>query len=321
MLGRNGAARSRANLEFFFHWRRVHVKVYPSMPEDAPPGSAPPQEFRALRDLIVRRRDRLPKRLVQVADFAAAQPQEIAFRTVADIARAAGVQPSTLVRFAQALGYAGFSDLQAVFRSYARDRWPDYDARLEALRAERPDGTGDDPVALLQSFVSAGATSLDRLHAAIDPEALALAVRTLAAADNIFLVAARRSYPVTAYLSYALRRLGVRCELADWAGGLAPEQVLLLRPADAMLAISFTPYAPATVDLTTAAFRRGTRVVAITDSPFSPLIQSASVWLEVAEADHLGFRSLAGSFALATALAVAVARRRSDEQNKNSILT
>jgi DNA-binding MurR/RpiR family transcriptional regulator len=283
------------------------------MPDDAP-GSAPPQEFRALRDLIVRRRDGLPKRLVQVADFSIAQPQEIAFRTVAHIAGAAGVQPSTVVRFAQALGYAGFSDLQAVFRSHARDRWPDYDARLEALRAE-PDGHGDDPAALLQSFVQASAVSLERLRGAIDTEALALAVRTLAAAETVFLVAARRSYPVTAYLSYALRRLGIRCELADWAGGLAPEQVTLLRPTDAMLAISFTPYAQATVDLTTAAFRRGTKVVAITDSPFSPLIQAATVWLEVAEADHLGFRSLAGSFALATTLAVGLARRRSDEQN------
>ena len=122
-------------------------------------------------------------------------------------------------------------------------------------------------------------------------------------------------------LAYAMRRLGIRCELADWAGGLAPEQVTLLRPTDAMLAISFTPYAQATVDLTTAAFRRGIKVVAITDSPFSPLIQAATVWLEVAEADHLGFRSLAGSFALATTLAVGVARERSAEQNKNSILT
>jgi len=90
---------------------------------------------------------------------------------------------------------------------------------------------------------------------------------------------------VTSYLAYAMRRLGIRCDLADWAGGLAAEQVALLRPADVMLAISFTPYAQATVDLASAAFRRGIKVIAITDSPFSPLIQAATAWLEVAEAD------------------------------------
>lgn len=289
-------------------------------PETATP-ETPPQDFRALRDLIVRRREALPKRLVQVADYAVRQPQEIAFRTVAHIAAAAGVQPSTLVRFAQALGYAGFSDLQAVFRAHARDRWPDYDTRLEALRAEQAGGAGDDAGALLRDFVHASMVSLERLLGATDTEALATAVRTLAAAETICLVAARRSFPVTAYLAYALRRLGIRCEQADWAGGLAAEQVALLRPGDALLAISFTPYAPATVDLTTAAYRRGIGVVAITDSPFSPLIQAATVWLEVAEADHLGFRSLAGSLALATTLAVGVARARGSKQNENSILT
>ncbi len=272
-----------------------------------PQNPPPPQDFATLRELMMQRRDTLPKRLAQIADFALRQPQEIAFRTVADVAAQADVPPSALVRFAQALGYAGFSDLQAVFRSHARDRWPDYDARLEALR----DGAAaDGPAALLHGFVEAGAVSLARLRGSLDPALLAAAVHTLAGADSVFLAASRRALPITAYLAYALRRLGLRCELADNAGGLAPEQVALLTPRDAVLAISFTPYAPATVELAASAHRRGIPVVAITDSPFSPLTQLAGIWLEVAEADHLGFRSLAASFALATTLAVAVAQER-----------
>jgi DNA-binding MurR/RpiR family transcriptional regulator len=269
--------------------------------------AAPPQDFAALRDLMVRRRDSLPKRLAQIADYALRQPQEIAFRTVAEIAGQADVPPSALVRFAQALGYTGFSDLQSVFRAHARDRWPDYDSRLEALRDE---AAGEGPMALLRSFADAGAVSLDRVCRSIDPAGLAAAVGILADANSICLVASRRSYSITTYLAYALRRLGTRCELADQSGGLAPEQVALLTARDALLTVSFTPYAPASIDLTAAARRRGVPVVAITDSPFSPLTQLATVWLEVAEADHLGFRSLSASFALATTLAVAVARER-----------
>lgn len=269
--------------------------------------AAPPQDFTALRDLMARRRDQLPKRLAQIADFALRQPQEIAFRTVAEIAAQAQVPPSALVRFAQALGFTGFSDLQAVFRAYARDRWPDYDARLDALR---DGGAADGPAALLDGVIEAGAVSLERLRGTLAPASLAAGIRLLAEADSIFLAAARRAFPVAAYLAYALRRLGVRCELADHAGGLAPEQVALLTPRDALLAISFTPYAPATIDLAAAAHRQGVRVVAITDSPFSPLTRLAAIWLEVAEADHLGFRSLAASLALATTLAVGVAQQR-----------
>ena len=280
-----------------------------------PAAAAPPLDFRALRELIVRRRDGLPKRLRQVADFSVAQPQEIAFRTV----RTSPPPPASSHRHwcgsRRRWATMGFPTCGGV--PLAR---PGSVAGLRRAAAGaatgRADGAGDGPAALLQDFVRASEVSLERLRGATDPEALALAVHTLAVAESILPAASRRSFPVTAYLAYAMRRLGIRCDPADWAGGLAQEQVALLRPGDAMLAISFTPYAAATVELTNAASRRGVKVVAITDSPFSPLIQPASVWLEVAEADHLGFRSLAGSFALATTLAVGVARQRSADRTK-----
>jgi DNA-binding MurR/RpiR family transcriptional regulator len=54
----------------------------------------------------------------------------------------------------------------------------------------------------------------------------------------------------------------------------------------------------------------GTPLVAITDSSLSPLTEVATEWLEVAEADHAGFRSLSASMALCMALTVAVASAR-----------
>ena len=76
----------------------------------------PPRDFNGLRDLIVEARDRLPKRLAQVATFTIERPDDIAFGTVSSISEQAAVQPSTLVRFAKALGYSGFSELQTVFQ-------------------------------------------------------------------------------------------------------------------------------------------------------------------------------------------------------------
>jgi DNA-binding MurR/RpiR family transcriptional regulator len=77
-----------------------------------------------------------------------------------------------------------------------------------------------------------------------------------------------------------------------------------------MIAISFAPYAPHTVDLARTAAAAGVPVVAITDSAFSPLAQIADVCFEVAEADYAGFRSLAATMALALALSAGVAERR-----------
>lgn len=270
-----------------------------------------PRDLGALHDLIARRRDQLPRRLVQAAEFALAHPQDIAFGTIAEIARAAQVQPSALVRFAQALGYAGFSDLQAVFRAHARERWPDYRERLKALRnVPASSSAGDRLAALLAGFAEASAVSAIRMRDTVDIAALERAVTVLAAARTIHLIGARRSFPAAAGLAYALRKLGVACQLLDQAGGPVPEQADLIPTDDAVLAISFTPYAPVTLDLTTRAARRGVPVVAITDTVFSPLAQVATVWLEVAEADHAAFRLLAGTYALAMTLAIAIAEQR-----------
>jgi DNA-binding MurR/RpiR family transcriptional regulator len=278
--------------------------------EPGSPGSADtPRDFKSLRALIVARRASLPKRLVQVADFAVDHPQEIAFGRIADLATQAGVQPSTLVRFSQTLGYSGFSDLQAVFRAHARQRWPDYRERLEQLGEE--DATeAADPHALLRGFIHAAQVSLDHLEQTVDGQALAGAVQMLAGAASISFVGTRRVYPVAQYFTYALRKLGLRCDLVDNAGGLGRRQVELLGPSDVVVGISFTPYATETLDLCSDAARSGARVLAITDSPFSPLAQLSELWLEVVETDHASFRSLAATFTLATTLVVALAERQ-----------
>jgi DNA-binding MurR/RpiR family transcriptional regulator len=281
--------------------------------QDAAPGMGPgtgeiPRDFKSLRALIVARRELLPRRLIQVADFAVDHPQEIAFGRVADLAAQAGVQPSTLVRFAQTLGYSGFSDLQAVFRAHARQRWPDYRERLASLTHQETQDAN--PGALLHDFLHAARVSIDHLEQTVDQQALEQAVELLAGARSICLLGARRVYPVAVYLAYALGKLGARCELADHAGGLSQRKVELLDASDAVLAVSFTPYAPETLELAQLAAGQGVPVVAITDSPFSPLAQVARIWMEVAETDLGGFRSLSATLALSTALCVALVGRR-----------
>jgi DNA-binding MurR/RpiR family transcriptional regulator len=269
-----------------------------------------PRDLKSMGALIASRRSDLPKRLIQVADFAMAHPQEVAFGTVVEIAKHARVQPSTLVRFARALGYEGFTDMQDVFRAHARKRWPGYPQRLERVRVKE-EGHGD-PMHLLKSFAQTSAESLEQVSDSVNPASLSQAVQILADAQIIYLLATRRSFPVTSYLGYALRQMNIRCELVDQIAGLAPEQISQLSSRDALLVVSFAPYAQATQQLTEAAHRAEIPIVAITDSPLSPLVLTSTCWLEVAEADFGGFRSLAGTLALAMTLAVAVAGNREE---------
>ena len=274
------------------------------------PDGRAPEDFEGLRDTLISRRAAMPKRLKQLATFALEKPQEIAFGTVAEIADHAGVQPSTLVRFAQTLGYDGFSHLQQIFRARLRERFPDYRERLAGLR--RSDAAGARAASLIDGFVGAATLSLDRMRESVSAQDLERAIELLAKAETIYLLGARRVFPVTAYLAYAFGQLSIRASLIDHVAQLGPEQIGTATPRDAVLAISYTPYAPTTAELAATAARRNVPVVAVTDSAFSPLVYGADVWLEVSEADYGAFRSLSASFALAMALAVGTAERRAE---------
>jgi len=134
----------------------------------------------------------------------------------------------------------------------------------------------------------------------------------LARAKTIYLIGLRRSFPITAYMAYAMGKLGIRHILVDGVAGLGAEQASFIDADDAVVAISFTPYASETVALTNAALAQGAALVSITDSPFSPIAGKAEVCLEIVEANFEGFRSMTATMALAMALSVAVAGKRGE---------
>ena len=267
-----------------------------------------PRDFEHLKLLILQRAPELPRRLAQIATYALHNPNEIAFGTVASIAENAAVQPSTLIRFAQAIGYQGFSDLQEVFRHRLRDNVLSYDERLQQLREHATSATKS--ALIFDGFAEASEKSIESLRHKLDPVELERAVAMLAKAETIYLIGLRRSFPISSYMSYAFGKLGIRNNLVAAIGGLAAEDVSFATEKDCLMAISFTPYASETVALTQTAASRNVPIVAITDSPFSPLATVTPIWFEIQEANFEGFRSMAATLALAMTLTIAVAERR-----------
>jgi DNA-binding MurR/RpiR family transcriptional regulator len=277
------------------------------MDDDIRPPTKVPRDFESLRSTIIERKNTMPKRLAQVAAFALSNPDEIAFGTTASIAAASDVQPSTLVRLAHHLGYGGFSDLQSIFRERLRDRTLSYEERLISLEEA---GGQDEDANLLSGFITAASQSINRLAATVETETFARAVDILAAAETIYLIAKRRSYPLTAHMTYAFSKLNIRHQIVASPNGVDLELVQFATARDAAIAASFSPYAADSLAQSQELANRGVPVIAITDSAFSPLAACATHWFEIAEADFAGFRSLSASMALTMALPVAIAERR-----------
>lgn len=268
----------------------------------------PPQDFDALRTAILERKAELPKRLTQVAAYALDHPDEIAFGTAASIAVSADVQPSTLVRFAQHFGFDGFSGLQLLFRARLRERTSSYEERL--LTLEQNGTVPAESTTIFNGFISAAHRSIDAIAAAVEPDAFERAVTLLAQADTIYLIAKRRSYPISSYMAYAFGKLRVKCQLVGTSAGIDDDLLAMATPRDAAFAVSFSPYASESAAQARMLTSRGIPVVSLTDSAFSPLAECSKEWFEVVEADHAGFRSLSASMAFAMALTVSIAEKR-----------
>jgi DNA-binding MurR/RpiR family transcriptional regulator len=270
-------------------------------------GYTKPESYEELRAVLSSGTVRLPKKLRQVAIYLWQHPSEVALGTVTSIAREAGVQPSTMVRFAQTFGYAGFSDFQAVFKAHVKGEW---------MAGKDGAAPGSEAASLVTGFVHSSITSLSRVKDRLDTASFERVAASLASADIIYIVGSKRAFSVTSYISLALSKLGVRNILVDNVGSGAFELIGCATARDAVLAVSFTPYNSVTPDLTASAAQRGTAVVAITDSAFSPLVPLSRAYIEVVEEDFAGFKSLAATLAVAMAVVMLTVKLRAKGESE-----
>ncbi len=266
-----------------------------------------PESYDDLHAQILERHARLSKQLQKIARFAIDSPEVVALESVYSVARSAGVQPSAIVRFAQAFGLDGFGDLQRLFRQNLVASKNEYLERIRKL--ERAHGGGS--IRLLDEFAQASIRALERMQLEISQDRIEAAVSLLRGADEIFLLGQRRSFAVAQYLNYALSRLARRNTLVTGAGGMIDAQLARCRPAlDVVLAVSFAPYSQEVVDRVASLADAGTQIVAITDSPLSPLASISTVYFEVSGGDH-AFRSLVAPICLAQTIVVALGQQPS----------
>ncbi|MEP1446065.1 MAG: MurR/RpiR family transcriptional regulator [Paraglaciecola sp.] len=256
---------------------------------------------------ITQKFSNLSKRLQQVAEYVLDNPNGIAFGTVVMIAKDATVHPSTLIRFANAFGFSGFSDMQKLFQKKLLQESSSYEDRINLVKNDSSLDDQNASLNLLKQFSDANSRAMDYLTDNIDSEDLEKARLILSNADIIHVKAVRRSFPIASYLAYLLNHINVRCYLLDGVGGMHKEQEHLIREKDAVIVISFHPYASETQSTVDAAIAKGTPIILFTDSPLSPLIEHANVCFTVKEAEIHSFRSLTATMCLVQSLAISLA--------------
>lgn len=267
----------------------------------------PPATAEEFRTRLLERYDGLSKRLKQIARYVLDEPNELALETLGVIASRCGVQPSAIVRFAQSFGFSGASQMQRLFRdslisANAALGYGERVRRFSESVSQTAAGEG-----LLSEFVDGNILALQNLSHTVSEQDMRAAVDLIARATVVHVVGFRRAFPIAAYLAYSLQQLGKHVQFIDGVGGLARPQANTVDKKDVVIAVSFRPYAPETVEIAEIATRKGAKILSISDSRVSPIAKLGTVTLQVRDSEVRSFRSLAASMCLAQAVVIGFA--------------
>lgn len=262
-----------------------------------------PNSYGDLKEAIGRAYPDMSKQLQRIARFALERPNELALGTVAAVAEATEVQPSAMIRFANSLGYRGFSDMQQVFRGHLVERSTSYRERIDQLRRKQVNGQAG-PGGVVHQLVGDAIAELGQLEEVLDEAKVRRAVKLLAESQRIFVLAQKRAFPLAAYLSYALGQLELRSQLLDGVGGMLQQNLGGIAKNEVLVVASFRNYSEEVIEAARSCAARGVPVIAITDSSLSPLVAHAAVSFEIPDDSSRAFRSLVSPMCLAQALVV-----------------
>ncbi|HIQ62041.1 MAG TPA: MurR/RpiR family transcriptional regulator [Candidatus Avichristensenella intestinipullorum] len=265
-----------------------------------------------MQDLIRRLNQtgrRLSKGHRKIADYIMQHYDKAVFMTASSLGDRVGVSESTVVRFASALGYEGYPQLQRALQELVRHR-------LTAV--QRFEMTSDmNQSEILQTVLKADMHNIRSTIEELNTATFDDVVDRIVSARTIYVMGVRSAAPLASFLGYYLHFVFDNVHVASAGVIDVFEQISRIGKEDLLIGISFPRYSTRTLDAMKYALSRGAQVIGITDGPMSPLAEASTECL-TARTDMASFvDSLAAPLSLINALIVSVGLRRKEELSRH----
>lgn len=264
-----------------------------------------------MSDALVRITEAMPKLSKgkrRLADFILTHYDKAAYMTASKLGAEVGVSESTVVRFADNLGYDGYPELQRVLQDTVR-------MRLTAL--QRIEVTNDRLARggnILDNILASDADKIKYTAEHIDRNAFDAAVNALTEARCIYIIGARSSAILAEFLNHYLSLVlpNIRLVRTTSESDIF-EQLMHITSEDVLFAISFPRYSTRIVNAVRFAESENARVIALTDSMSSPLTEYAYAAL-TARSDIASFAdSLVAPLSIINAIIATIGQKKQDE--------
>lgn len=267
------------------------------------------QETRDMIDRLNLSGRRLSKGHRKIAEYIVDHYDKAVFMTASTLGEMVGVSESTVVRFAVALGYEGYPQLQKSLQELVRHRL------TSVQRFEMSSEISQSNV--LQTVLKADMQNIRNTIDEIDTKAFGQMVERILSAQHVYIIGLRAASVLARffgfYLNYILDDVRI---VADNSTDVY-ESIARIGEKDVLIGISFPRYSTRTLDAMRFAKRCKAQVLGITDGPMSPMHQEADICLS-ARTDIASFvDSFAAPLSVINALIVAVGLQRKEELSKH----
>jgi len=236
---------------------------------------------------------RLSPKAARLAAFIIERHVQAAFMSTRELAAAAGVSLATVVRLARTLGFPSFEALRTSIQERVNFDLTGVE-RLRTLPSRNRS-----PAALLRRIIDGDLASLRALAHTFSEPQFERFVEAVLAAERVTILGFRYVSPLTRYFAYSLGKIKPHVDGFDHSDSSLYDRIRLMTDGDVIVGIAFARYPAELVTLLVHARKVGRQVLAITDSPLSPLLPLAEVALFAKAAAGLDF---VGSLAAPAAL-------------------
>lgn len=202
------------------------------------------------------------------------EPTLVAFSSVEQIAKETGVSTASVVRFANALGFEGYSELQMEIRKYCRDLLSPVERLDKNYKVYQGKGN------MLRQVYEQQYANLQSILTADIEDKIDRTVEFIRNARQIYTLGVRGSFSASYYLGHHLNRVLQNCDVLKVDDAL-PEWLGRMTGEDLMIVVNMPRYDRRIHKAAEIAKEKGVRLVAISDSVMAPYAAISDVFFSV----------------------------------------
>jgi DNA-binding MurR/RpiR family transcriptional regulator len=256
--------------------------------------------YKEIKEKIQSKFEELPKNQRKIANYFIDNIDKVSFSNVHDISLATGASVASVVRFAQRIGFSGYSELREAISDSLQYHLsnPENFSLFDKRKIEKD---------ILTSVADLDIKNINDTLNIIEREVFDEAISMILKSKRVFTAGLGISYLLAEILAYQLNQVAVDSSAFKNNYCTFHEQIPFLNKKDLIILFSFPPYSKDTIEAAKIASERKINLIAITNREASPITFFSKVNLIVHSDNMLFTNSFAAISVIINALATSVA--------------